>query len=371
MPESIIYHADKAELVCQGLWTVDKVANIQAALDTLLSQPGEKVTINTEAISKMDSAGALVFLQLQEKLEQLGKSVTTQALSRDFNDLLSLIKAKALNQTPKPKKTCDNGALAVLGNVTSQKLLECLHFLGFLGHFVLIFFSALRKAHTIKWRAVLSILDSAGYRALPIVALLSFLIGIVMTYQIALQLSTYGANIYVVDLTGMIIFREFGPLITAIIAAGRTSTAFAAQIGTMKVNEEIDALKTMGVSAFARIVLPKVLGLLIALPLLVVWADVFGVLGAMVMSKVQLGIGHLSFLERFEHVVAIQQYLTGLVKVPFFALVVTLVGCYQGLQVGHSADSVGDKTTKSAVQSIFLIIIVDALFSVIFSLRGV
>ena len=371
MPEFIVYHVDKAELVCQGSWTVDKVASIEASLDALLSQLAHKITINAQAVTKMDSAGGLLLLQLQRKIEQLGKSVATLALSTDFSDLLSLIKAKLVDNQASLKKPHVDNALTMLGKLISRKLLECLHFIGFLGHFVLVLISALKKSHAIRWRSVLSILDSAGYRALPIVGLLSFLIGIVMTYQIALQLSTYGANIYVVDLTGMIIFREFGPLITAIIAAGRTSTAFAAQIGTMKVNEEIDALQTMGISVFLRIMLPKVIALLIALPLLVVWADAFGVLGAMMMSKVQLDIAYQAFLQRFEHVIAIQQYVAGLVKVPFFALVITLVGCYQGLQVAHNADSVGDKTTKSAVQSIFLIIIVDALFSVIFSIRGV
>ncbi len=371
MPNPVAYHADKQELLCQGRWTVENVPDIQRLLNALLSQIGDKITINAEAITKLDSAGGLVLLQLQEKLEKLGKSVATAALSADFKDLLFLIKTESVNQNIPARKSRSSSSMAKLGRLASFKLNESLRFIGFLGHFMLIMLAAIKRSRSIKWRSVLSVLDSAGYRALPIVALLSFLVGMVMTYQIALQLSTYGANIYVVDLTGMIIFREFGPLITAIIAAGRTSTAFAAQIATMKVNQEIDALQTMGIPAFVRIVLPKVIGLLIALPLLVVWADIFGVLGAMLMAKIQLSIAYQSFLSRFEHVIAVQQYVVGLVKVPFFALVIALVGSYQGLQVSQSADSVGEKTTKSAVQSIFLIIIVDAVFSVIFSIRGV
>ncbi len=370
MSDFISYRADQAELVCQGAWTIDKVAGIEDSLTRLVAKFSDKITFNGQAISKMDSAGALVLLRLQSSLQQLGKSMTIESLHADFMGLLSLLQSEAIEDdcTGKPSRP---NPITLLGQLVVRKLQECLSFIGFVGHFVVLLLAAFKKSQTIKWRSVLSVMDSAGYRGLPIVALLIFLVGIVMTYQIALQLSAYGANIYVVDLSGMIIFREFAPLVTAIIAAGRTSTAFAAQIGTMKVNEELDALETMGISAFMRIVLPKVIGLLIALPLLVVWADIFGVLGAMIMAKAQLGIAYQAFLIRFEHTIAVQQYVVGLVKVPFFALVIALVGSYQGFQVAHSADSVGDKTTKSAVQSIFLIIIVDAVFSVIFSLRGI
>lgn len=371
MPQLIIYRAEQAELVCQGDWTIDTIAALEQIIDALLAKVGNAVTINGQSITKMDSAGGMVLLQLQKRLRELGKSAIVQSLHHDFQALLSLIETGSQTDQLSPKKITHKAFPATVGKIVVRKLNECLNFIAFLGHFAVILVKSLRRSHAVKWRSVFSVIDSAGFQALPIVALLTFLVGVVMTYQIALQLSTYGANIYVVDVTGIIVFREFAPLITAIIAAGRTSTSFAAQIGTMKVNEEIDALQTMGIPAFVRIVLPKVLGLVIALPLLVVWSDVFGVLGTMVMSKSQLGISYQTFLMRFEHVISVQQYVIGLIKVPFFALVIALVGSYQGFQVAHNADSVGKKTTKSAVQSIFLIIIVDALFSVVFSIRGI
>jgi len=202
-------------------------------------------------------------------------------------------------------------------------------------------------------------------------ALLSFLIGVVLAYQMGLQLKTYGANVYIAYLTGLAVVREFGPLITAIIVAGRTSSSFTAQIGTMKVKEEIDALKTMGLSVTERIVLPKVLGLLIVFPLLVFWSDLFGILGSMVVSKSMLDVGHIEYLSRLKQEVGVEEYWVGLSKAPVFAILIAIVGCYQGFLVSSSADSVGARTTMSVVQALFLIIIADAVFSIYYSWMGI
>ena len=165
----------------------------------------------------------------------------------------------------------------------------------------------------------------------------------------------------------MAIFREFAPLITAIIVAGRTSSSFTAQIGSMKINEEIDALYTMGLSPIELIVVPKVLGILIIFPLLIFWADMFSTLGAMLMSKFMLHVGYIDFLSRLQESVGLKQMMLGLYKAPAFAILIALVGCFQGFQVEASADSVGSQTTKSVVQALFLIIIADATFSVVYS----
>jgi phospholipid/cholesterol/gamma-HCH transport system permease protein len=191
--------------------------------------------------------------------------------------------------------------------------------------------------------------------------------GIVIAYQGAAQLARFGANIYVVDLVGLSMARELSPLITAIIVAGRSGSAYAAQIGTMKVTEEIDALRTIGVGPLELLVLPKVIALTIALPLLTVYTDVMGVLGGMVMARPQLGISFGTFIERLSYAVTLSSYLIGVGKAPVFAAIIALVGCYQGFQVTGSAESVGRRTTVSVVQSIFLVILVDALFSIVFN----
>ena len=211
-------------------------------------------------------------------------------------------------------------------------------------------------------------LRSAGFDALAIVGLLSFLLGVVVAYQGADQLRQYGANIFVADLVGLSMLREFAPLITAIIVAGRSGSAYAAQIGTMSVTEEIDAMRTIGIEPQELLVLPKILALVIALPLLTVFADGLGICGGMIMAKVQLGVGFAEFLDRLVKAVSITSYLVGLGKAPVFAVIIVLVGCFQGFRTHGGADSVGRQTTRSVVQSIFLVIVADALFSVAFSL---
>jgi ABC transport permease subunit len=200
---------------------------------------------------------------------------------------------------------------------------------------------------------MLSNLRSAGFDALPIVGLLSFLLGIVVAYQGADQLRQYGANIFIADLVGLSMLREFAPLITAIIIAGRSGSAYAAQIGTMSVTEEIDALRTLGIAPLDLLVLPKILALSIALPLLTVFADVLGVFGGMLMARAQLGVGFGEFLDRFVKAVSVTAYLVGICKAPVFAFIIAVVGCFQGFRTRGGADSVGRQTTRSVVQSIF------------------
>lgn len=166
-------------------------------------------------------------------------------------------------------------------------------------------------------------------------------------------------------------FREFAPLITAIIVAGRTSSAFTAQIGSMKLNEEVDAINTMGLSPTELLVMPKVLGLLFVFPLLIFWADIFSIIGALFMSKSMLNVGYIDFLERLKESVGLEQMMLGLYKAPVFAILIALVGCFQGFRVEAQGDSIGSQTTKSVVQALFLIIVADAVFSIVYSWMGV
>ena len=218
-----------------------------------------------------------------------------------------------------------------------------------------------------RWRPILFNIRSAGFDALPIVGLLSFLLGIVVAYQAADQLRRYGANIFVADLVGLSMLREFAPLMTAIIIAGRSGSAYAAQIGTMAVTEEIDAMRTIGIAPLELLVLPKVIALVIALPLLTVFADLLGVFGGMVMARVQLGVSYSEFLDRFAKAISVTSYLIGIGKAPVFAAIIAVVGCFQGMRTKGGADSVGRQTTRAVVQGIFLVIVADALFSIAFS----
>jgi phospholipid/cholesterol/gamma-HCH transport system permease protein len=191
--------------------------------------------------------------------------------------------------------------------------------------------------------------------------------GLVISYQGADQLQRFGANIFIADLVGLSMLRELSPLLAAIIVAGRSGSSYAAQIGTMKVTEEIDALRTIGVGPTELLVLPKLVALVIALPLLTVYADITGVFGGMIMARSKLDVSFDVFLDRLGDAVSLSSFLTGIGKAPVFAAIIALVGCYQGFQVTGSADSVGRQTTMSVVQAIFLVILSDALFSIVFN----
>jgi phospholipid/cholesterol/gamma-HCH transport system permease protein len=261
-------------------------------------------------------------------------------------------------------------ALAQTGRFSLSALAQGRALLAFVGECAVACVGCVAHPARIRWRPILFNMRGAGIDALPIVGLLSFLMGIVVAYQGADQLRQYGANIFVADLVGLSMLREFAPLMTAIIIAGRSGSAWAAQIGTMAVTEEIDALRTLGIEPMELLVLPKIAALVLVLPLLTVFADVLGVTGGMLMAKVQLGVGYGDFLDRMVKAVSITSYLVGVFKAPVFAGIIAVVGCFQGFGTHGGAQSVGTQTTRSVVQSIFLVIVADALFSISFSALG-
>jgi phospholipid/cholesterol/gamma-HCH transport system permease protein len=299
-----------------------------------------------------------------------GAGLSLQGLPAEFAELLESVRqhAVALAHEAVPAAAAVPSVLESTGRGAAGMVEQWLAMLSFIGESAHALAEWLLHPSRIRWRAVLFNLRSAGFDALPIVGLLSFLLGVVVAYQGADQLRQYGANIFVADLVGLSMLREFAPLITAIIVAGRSGSAYAAQIGTMAVTEEIDAMRTLGLAPQELLVLPKVLALVIALPLLTVFADVMGILGGMLMAKTQLDVGFGEFLDRLVKAVSITSYLVGIGKAPVFAAIIVVVGCFQGFRTQGGADSVGRQTTRSVVQSIFLVIVADALFSVAFSL---
>jgi phospholipid/cholesterol/gamma-HCH transport system permease protein len=359
-------------LRCEGAWTLSKLGAVDRFIESFApSADIKKIIINGQSITKFDSGGAWLLERLSEKLTAAGVMVQYQDFSDKAKNMRHLVQDLAPDVQQFKTLRQRLGTLFKIGWQTVHKYQEFLDFLAFIGDLVITLIASIFDPRKIQWRSQMAAIEETGYKAMPIIALLSFLIGVVLTYQMGLQLRIYGANVFIVNLSGMAILREFAPLLTAIIIAGRTSSSFTALIGTMKVNEELDALRTMGLSPTERIVLPRILGLMIALPLLTVWADIFGILGSMFMSKGMLGIGYYDFLTRFAKVIEVKTYLIGLSKAPVFAVLIATVGCFQGFQVAMSADSVGRQTTKSVVQAIFLIIIADALFSIVFSIQGI
>jgi phospholipid/cholesterol/gamma-HCH transport system permease protein len=292
-----------------------------------------------------------------------------QGLRPEFGKLLALISQQREGHADEPVAvvTPPLTLLARFGLAAKEAFEQGSALLGFVGESTVALAGCLAHPSRWRWRAILYNIRSAGFDALPIVALLSFLLGIVVAYQGAGQLRQYGANIFVADLVGLSMLREFAPLMTAIIIAGRSGSAYAAQIGTMAVTEEIDAMRTIGIAPLELLVLPKIIALMIALPLLTVFADVMGVFGGMIMARSQLGVGFGEFAERLVKAVSVTSYAVGIGKAPMFAAIIAVVGCFQGFRTHGGADSVGRQTTRSVVQSIFLVIVADAMFSIAFS----
>ena len=353
------------EVRCAGAWTVQGIARLERRLE-VFSWPDEgDLAIDGSAISALDTAGAWLLHRTMRALEQRGRNVRMNGLRPEFSALLQLVASRPV--TPESTAPARAGLLTNIGQQTWRGLIGMSGMLSFIGESTLILLRSLVQPRSIRWRPILHNIQTAGFEALPIVGLLTFLMGVVIAYQGADQLQRFGANIFIADLVGLSMVRELSPLLTAIIVAGRSGSAYAAQIGTMKITEEIDALRTIGVGPTELLVLPKMLALIIALPLLTLYADVTGVLGGMLMARSKLDVSFVVFLDRLGEAVSLSSFLTGIGKAPVFAAIIALVGCYQGFQVSGSADSVGRQTTVSVVQSIFLVILADALFSVAFN----
>jgi phospholipid/cholesterol/gamma-HCH transport system permease protein len=357
-----------SEASCSGAWVLRAITQLEPRL-AAQSFPGEgELVIDAAAVTAMDTSGAWLLHRTIRGLEARGRAVRVQGLRPEFDALLRLV----VSRVPEARvpAAAAPGVLARIGRLAWESTLGGFGLLAFLGECAVALGRALAQPRRIRWRPILYNLQTAGFEALPITGTLSFLLGIVIAYQGAEQLRRVGANIYIADLVGLSMVRELSPLVTAIIVAGRSGSAYTAQIGTMKVTEEIDALRTVGVAPIDQLVLPKMLALVLALPLLTVYTDVMGVLGGMVMARAQLDVSFPTFLDRLDEAVTLKSYLLGVGKAPVFAAIIALVGCYQGFQVSGSAESVGRQTTVSVVQAIFLVILSDALFSIVFSWLG-
>ena len=242
--------------------------------------------------------------------------------------------------------------------------------LGFLGALILAIGAVLRHPRRFRVIALVRQIELVGVGALPIIGLMSFLVGIVIAQQGAVQLEQFGAEIYTINLTGRLSFRELGVLMTAIMVAGRSGSAFAAQIGTMKLTEEIDAMRTIGVSPMEALVVPRVLACTFMMMLLGFYAAILSIIGGAFISTYSLEIPFLTFLSRIQEVVPTHDLWVGLIKGPVFGLIVALAGCYQGMQVSGNSEAVGRRTTIAVVQAIFAVIVLDAFFAVFFTEVG-
>jgi len=358
------------DVSCVGAWTVDHMARLEARLDHIGWPGGTQIVIEGSAVSAMDTAGAWVLRQTLQTLERSGRRVSLRGLRAEHEALLRMVGSPDVGDVL-ATAVARPSFLERVGAIAWTSAEQSLEMLSFVGEIAAVGFRSVSRPARIRWKPILYNVRTAGVDALPITGLLCFLMGIVIAYQGATQLRRYGANIFVADLVGLAMLRELSPLLTAIIVAGRSGSAYAAQIGTMKVTEEVDALRTVGIVPIELLVLPKIVALAIALPLLSVYADVLGVAGGMMMAKKELAVSFPDFVDRLQYALRLSDFLVGIGKAPVFAAIIAVVGCFQGFQVAGDAESVGRRTTVSVVQSIFLVIVADAIFSVIFNALGI
>lgn len=360
-------------LVAAGDWIVAEVPRLDRELRGISTSGATEAEIDGSGITKLDTAGAWLLLRTRHEFEQDGARVAAAKVPADYQPLLETMARDYLFKPlgPPPRDRTFKDLLERLGRGTIHVLNQAYELIGFLGRITVETVEAiLLPRRELPFPALVHQLEETGLTAIPIVALLAFLLGIVLAYQGADQLKRFGAEIYTIDFLGVGFLREIGGLVTAIIVAGRSGSAFTAQIGTMRVNEEIDAMQTLGLNVAEVLVLPRVLGLVISLVLLTFLADVVGIVGGMVMTYVNLGITIPQFMRELEGAINLHTLLVGLIKAPVFAFMIAVVGCFEGLRVERNAASVGKLTTRSVVESIFLIIACDAGFSIMFSVLG-
>ncbi|MES2205469.1 MAG: MlaE family lipid ABC transporter permease subunit [Pseudomonadota bacterium] len=354
-------------ILLSGGWTAHTVNHVEKQFKALNLSSLKQCVVDGSGLELLDTVGAWVLQRQFQHLQRKGVHIVFQHWSPRFQRLMSAVGKQIDINVLYPEKRSLLEKVGLGGEAVWQ---EAFALFSFVGEAALVLVKSIRYPKRWRWRPIFHNIQKSGFDALPLVGLTSFLLGIVVAYQGADQLKLYSANIFVVDLIGFSMLREFAPLITAILIAGRSGSAYAAQLGTMVVTDEIEALQTIGVEPMEVLVWPKILALAIALPLLTVFADIAGVGGGMIMARLQLDIGWHEFLDRFGKIIGLTAFLIGIGKAIVFAFVIAIIGCFQGFRTRGNADSVGRQTTRSVVQSIFIMIVADAIFSVAFSMLG-
>lgn len=359
-------------LVTGGAWTVGHARVLNQVVSGLQAEQNREVRIDLRAVSRLDSAGAWLLVRMADSLRAEGCSVSFVNVSENHSPMIDLVSGNLLTPLVVPRGGFGFlDGLERLGRASVAACEKGVALLNFVGLVTIACARALRRPSRFRPKALVTQIEQTGLNALPIVGLLTFLVGVVLAYLMSDQLRQFGAEVFTVNLVGLSILREVGVLITAIMIAGRSGSAFTAQIGTMKVNEEVDAMGTLGLDPIEVLVLPRVIALIITLPFLTFFADVMGIFGGGVMTVLALDLTPQQFVRALQDAVTLNDFLVGVVKAPFHAAIIALVGCYEGLQVKRTAESVGRQTTQSVVESIFLVIVATALFAILFSALGI
>ncbi|MEW5420856.1 ABC transporter permease [Amorphus sp. 3PC139-8] len=359
-------------IAVSGPWTLAQARLAEDLVETVSLPNAQNVTIELGGVTALDTAGTWLLHRLRAGLEFRGARVELANVEDRFAPLFAEIETHVPRQW-KPRRTGISivAGLEAIGRQAEILWKDAISVVSILGAFGIGLAAALFNPSRLRGTSILANFDRACRGAVPIVALMSFLIGLIIAQQGGFYLRQFGAETFVVDLVGVLVLREMGVLLTAIMVAGRSGSAYTAEIGSMKMREEIDALKVLGLEPVEILVIPRLMALMLALPLLTFIADIAALAGAAVVCWTYMGIPPEAFLQRLHEAVSMEELVVGLAKGPFMALIVGLIACAEGLKVGGSAESLGEKTTTSVVKAIFMVIVVDGLFAIFFSAMGI
>jgi phospholipid/cholesterol/gamma-HCH transport system permease protein len=366
-PKTVSVSNDGGTLVFSGALLIDTLTQLEEA-PALMGSPA---SIDISKLTQMDTAGAWCLVDCQRRSTRDTPPPITGATEVQAQ----LIETVRRNMPPEgaagPGKLTLADRLESFGSKVMRGARMGVELTSFLGQVIATLGGIIRHPGRLRLTSVVHHCQEIGVSAVPIVALMAFLIGVVLAFQGSAQLRQFGAEVFVVDLIAISILRELGILLTSIIVAGRSGSAFTAAIGSMKMREEIDAMRTLGLDPVTILVVPRVLALVIMLPALGFIANISGLLGGALMSWIELGVSPAVFQSRLVSNTDVWHFVVGMIKAPFFALIIGIIGCYQGLKVGGDAESLGRLTSASVVLSIFMVIVMDAMFSIFFAIVGV
>lgn len=358
-----------ATVMIMSYWTKESLSQNHTIGKEMVSFFSISVIFDFTDCLGIDSAGAVEIIRLKTMMGERGCGVDFINLKEEDQKLLRFYEKNFSYKPPLP--TRELHAIEALGKWIIDTFEGIGNFLSFVGEGAAATLKVIIKPWNFRFTSFIKHVDIAAIRAIPIIMILSFLIGLVVAYQSAGYLNKVGGDIFVVDLSVMSVFRELSPMIAAILIAARSASAFTAEIGTMKITEEIDAMRTMGLDPFVFLVLPRVFALIFMMPLIIFAADIAGMMGALVVANLHLGISVNEFIDRMYLEISINELYVGLGKSPIYGGIVAIVGCYHGFQVSGSTDSIGSLTTKSVVSAIFWVIICDACIAIALTKLGI
>ena len=360
----------KLRVVVKGRLDADTVSQVWSeAINKLSDTKPLLLEVDAAGIEYCDGAGAALLLQLKQRQEKENRQFAIKGLKTEFEQLIKIFDPGQISEYL-PEKFSLKRIIERAGAICIQTCNNLRIQITFLGELLVKFFATVLKPRTLRWGDTFLIAEKSGANAVGITCMLGFLVGLILAFQSAIAMQKFGAQIYVADLIVISLFRELGPLITAIIFASRSGSAYAAEVGTMKVNEEIDALTTMGIDPVKFLAIPRMISGLVVMPLLTMFNHLFGLIGCGLVM-LSMGFPPVTYLTRIQEAASLGDLAGGMVKTLIFGLMIAGIGCLKGLQTGTGASAVGDSATKAVVSSIIAIIVVDGVFAVVYYYLGI